>query len=270
MAARPEKPLINRPSGGSLREVSDLVLPELRKRSGFGGKGLFISLAIHLGAALIACAIMLTGGPTGQEEGSPSADDGFAFEASPNHGEFSDHSKPVRMANPIPPPTPEVPRVVAFPALAPSPVSLPMQPASLSHSPLTADFSAARQKQKSSASKSTSPGKSRSTSVGRSGMGTERSTTRSKPPPPPPKLLSAPPPRYPAKAKAAGITGKTAVLVRVNSSGSAESTSLYHSSGNPELDEAAVTAARKWKFSPSPGLDERETISVIVHVTFAL
>ncbi|MEO6478365.1 TonB family protein [Luteolibacter sp.] len=86
----------------------------------------------------------------------------------------------------------------------------------------------------------------------------------------PPKLLQAPPPRYPAKTKAAKITGRAAVLIQVRGDGSAGSTSLYRSSGNGELDQAAVVAARLWKFSPTPTLGGGETIAVVVHVTFSL
>ena len=194
-------------------------------------------------------------------------DDGFEFEASPYHENYRDHSKSQNVAMPIRLPTPDITPTISFPAVSPSSVSLPMQLASLSHSPLTADFSGAQSEP--SATKSNSKSISRSKNAANSGSNSAASTPQPKPSAPP-KLLKAPPPRYPAKAKAAGIHGKTAVLVRVNGNGSAESTSLYHSSGNADLDEAAVSAARGWKFSPSPSLGGGETISVVVHVTFSL
>ncbi len=83
-----------------------------------------------------------------------------------------------------------------------------------------------------------------------------------------PKLLHAPPPHYPAAAKAAGNAGKVAVLIQVRGDGSAQSSSVYHSSGNLQLDQAAVAAARHWTFSPSPSLGPSETSAVVVQVTF--
>jgi TonB family protein len=89
-------------------------------------------------------------------------------------------------------------------------------------------------------------------------------------PPPPPKLLHAPPPRYPSAAKAAKISGKVAVLIRVHADGSPASAAIFRSCGNRQLDQAAVDAAKSWTFSPTPSLTANTTIPVIVHVTFSL
>lgn len=99
---------------------------------------------------------------------------------------------------------------------------------------------------------------------------THNRTAKREAPIPPPRLLRAPPPRYPAAAKAAGKSGKVAVLVRVRGNGSAASTRLYHGSGNPALDQAAVDAARAWTFSPTPSLVGDNTVAVVVNITFAL
>ena len=87
---------------------------------------------------------------------------------------------------------------------------------------------------------------------------------------PPPRLVSAPTPAYPAAAKSAHQSGKVGVLVRVRANGTAAATSVYQGSGNPLLDQAAVNAARSWKFSATPSLGPGETVAVVVQVTFKL
>ncbi len=87
---------------------------------------------------------------------------------------------------------------------------------------------------------------------------------------PPPKLLHAPPPGYPAAAKAANISGRVAVLIRVRADGSAATASVFRSCGNCQLDQSAVAAARMWTFSSTPSLKDGMTIPVLVNVTFTL
>jgi periplasmic protein TonB len=87
-------------------------------------------------------------------------------------------------------------------------------------------------------------------------------------PVPPPKLLHAPPPRYPAAAKAARKSGMVAVLIQVRADGSAASARVYHGCGDSQLDQAAVEAARSWKFSATPSLGRGETVAVVVQATF--
>jgi len=86
----------------------------------------------------------------------------------------------------------------------------------------------------------------------------------------PPKLLLAPPPRYPSQAKAAKISGRVGVLIRVQADGSPASAAIYRSCGNRLLDQAAVESAKSWKFSATPALAGGTTIPVVVNVTFAL
>ena len=86
----------------------------------------------------------------------------------------------------------------------------------------------------------------------------------------PPKLISGAPPRYPNGAKSSRKSGKVGVLVRVQANGLAATTRVYRSSGNAQLDQAAVTAAQSWKFTKTPSLDPGETIAVVVQVTFKL
>lgn len=121
-----------------------------------------------------------------------------------------------------------------------------------------------------STERSSSPSSTQATKVGGkkgSGTGKRAKQTASTAPP---RLVSAPPPRYPIAARAAKKTGKVGILIRVRANGSAASTSVYHTSGNSSLDQAAVTAAQSWKFSQTPTLDPGATIAVVVQVTFAL
>ena len=59
------------------------------------------------------------------------------------------------------------------------------------------------------------------------------------------------PPRYPPAAARAGIGGVVHLLIDINGSGAVVSVSVERSSGNRDLDRAAIDAARKWKFRPS-------------------
>ncbi len=102
------------------------------------------------------------------------------------------------------------------------------------------------------------------------GQGGGGNSIAQKPPSGPPKLIDAPPPRYPAAAKSAGKSGQVRVLVQVRGNGTAASTSLYHGSGDAALDNAAVAAARSWKFSATPSLGTGQTIPVVVKVNFRL
>ena len=266
MDSTPSKPAPKRPSGNIFPKVS--CVPHLgpRKRPGMGGKGLIFSLAFHLCAGLIAFAIVLnqTGsGDPGEANQSGAYSD---FEMSVARQVQPEISQATKLF------TPTKPRIIVCPAdtsIALPPVS-PMELISAVPSPPPTTETADTSKPSETAG---SPGKSSSKSSKKtgsgSGSGLGKTAKRAKPSSPP-KLLQAPPPIYPAKAKAEKITGKTAVLIQVRSNGAAGATSLYHSSGNGELDKAAVAAARSWKFSSSPTLGDGETIPVIVHVTFSL
>ncbi|OAX56265.1 TonB family protein [Xanthomonas graminis] len=61
-----------------------------------------------------------------------------------------------------------------------------------------------------------------------------------------------PPPAYPREALREGASGKVTLLVSVDAAGSASDVRLLgHGSGNAALDQAAVTAARQWRFVPA-------------------
>ena len=67
----------------------------------------------------------------------------------------------------------------------------------------------------------------------------------------PPRVLSAAQPKSPSSARNAGIEGVVGVKMLVNASGKVEEASVVRSSGNAALDEAAVAAVYKWRFSPA-------------------
>jgi protein TonB len=58
-------------------------------------------------------------------------------------------------------------------------------------------------------------------------------------------------PRYPAAARKAGWEGIVLVRVLVDSRGAASMVSIRESSGFPTLDESALQAVKKWRFSPA-------------------
>ena len=61
----------------------------------------------------------------------------------------------------------------------------------------------------------------------------------------------APAPPYPSKARLDGITGSGVCVVSVDpESGSVTKASMAQSTGNPQLDKAALGTFRKWKFKP--------------------
>ena len=85
------------------------------------------------------------------------------------------------------------------------------------------------------------------------------------PPPAPPAPVSAPadfegevdptgkamnPPVYPREEERRGITGTVTLLLTYDANGSVTAVDVVKSSGNRNLDRAAVKAAQKWKVNP--------------------
>jgi protein TonB len=61
----------------------------------------------------------------------------------------------------------------------------------------------------------------------------------------------APTPQYPPKARLDGITGSGVCVVSIDpGSGSVTEASMAQSTGDPRLDNAAVSTFRKWRFKP--------------------
>lgn len=67
----------------------------------------------------------------------------------------------------------------------------------------------------------------------------------------PPRVTYSYKPPYPAGARSSGIQGTSYVKVLVNESGKVMESFLASSSGNSSLDNAAVSAAYKWRFAPA-------------------
>jgi len=67
----------------------------------------------------------------------------------------------------------------------------------------------------------------------------------------PPRVVSSYKPPYPSSARSSNVEGTSYVKVLVNSSGKVEESFLAGSSGNSILDEAAVKALYKWRFTPA-------------------
>jgi protein TonB len=85
-----------------------------------------------------------------------------------------------------------------------------------------------------------------------------------------PSALGNQPPHYPEVARRNGWTGLCMVRATVTAQGRATSVSLARSSGHAVLDQAALTAVQKWKFSPRMVRGQAVACSVEVPVNFSL
>jgi len=59
------------------------------------------------------------------------------------------------------------------------------------------------------------------------------------------------PPRYPDAARRRGEQGRVMLHVSVSADGLPTEVELAHSSGHHALDEAAVSAVKRWRFVPA-------------------
>ncbi len=275
----PLKPIVRRPLEVPLSDT--LVAHQLRSRrcrisKGFHlGKSALGSLGFHLCAVAIVCAMawLETDVDENGAAGESTVAEGFELNhASVSHvsslaESLANSSAPFKPPVSLALPTPQT--LVPFTGLASQSIISPITSAQAVPSLPATSSSPATSEGNQSASPSKTTGVSSSNSSAKSGSGQNQTAKKGKPANTP-KLLEAPAPPYPPKARAKKITGMTAVLIKVSRTGNADTTTLYRTSGNDELDQAAVTAARLWKFSPSPSLGVGETIPVVVHVTFSL
>lgn len=67
------------------------------------------------------------------------------------------------------------------------------------------------------------------------------------------QCLSCPKPRYPKRALRKGIEGEPRILITINSEGRVQNVQLERSSGNPEIDRAALNAGRRSRFQAIAG-----------------
>lgn len=85
-----------------------------------------------------------------------------------------------------------------------------------------------------------------------------------------PKPLVIPKPDYPELARRAGMEGKVIVEAIVDVDGSVIDAKIFKSSGIPILDEAAIVAARRSKFTPAKQRDKFVRVRVNMPFDFRL
>lgn len=85
-----------------------------------------------------------------------------------------------------------------------------------------------------------------------------------------PMPISIPKPEYPELAKKVRAEGQVVVMAVVDIDGSIMSAQISQSSGNPQLDEAAIFAARKARFTPAKQHDRLIRVWVSIPYQFRL
>lgn len=73
---------------------------------------------------------------------------------------------------------------------------------------------------------------------------------------------------YPPLLRQAGIGGEVVVWVHITAAGVVEDSRVFQSSGQPELDEAALRVARSVEFSPAMNRDRRVPVWIQFPLTF--
>jgi protein TonB len=79
-----------------------------------------------------------------------------------------------------------------------------------------------------------------------------------------------PAPVYPRQARREGWEGRVTLFVSVGPDGRAHALSVRQSSGHAVLDDAAVEAVRRWRFSPARRAGIPVAGQVIVPILFRL
>lgn len=82
--------------------------------------------------------------------------------------------------------------------------------------------------------------------------------------------LNNPPPVYPLAARRRGQEGTVIVRAEIGSDGGCRQAALKKGSGHALLDQAAISAVRKWRFVPAKRGDTAMTAWVEVPITFKL
>ncbi|MFS8137809.1 MAG: energy transducer TonB [Thermomonas sp.] len=83
-----------------------------------------------------------------------------------------------------------------------------------------------------------------------------------------PVAISQPPPNYPRDALRRGIGGTVRVQVTVAPDGSVERMEVASSSGNRDLDRAAMEAVRRWRFKPAMRNGQPVSATVVIPLDF--
>jgi protein TonB len=85
-----------------------------------------------------------------------------------------------------------------------------------------------------------------------------------------PKPIKIPKPKYPELARQAGIEGQTVVKALLDIDGSIIEVKVLKSSGSQMLDEAALSAARKARFTPAKQRDRFVRVWISIPIRFRL
>jgi protein TonB len=86
----------------------------------------------------------------------------------------------------------------------------------------------------------------------------------------PPRAQSNPAPIYPAEAIASLQEGKVVLRARIDTAGRVESLRVLASSGFTLLDDAALTAVRRWRFNPARRGGQPIATEVNIPVRFSI
>jgi protein TonB len=84
----------------------------------------------------------------------------------------------------------------------------------------------------------------------------------------PPQPITKSQPVYPSRLLSQGIGGKVVVAVVVDETGKVTGAKIRDSSGNRELDNAALKAVRKWKFQPAVRGGKKARATALVPFNF--
>ena len=82
--------------------------------------------------------------------------------------------------------------------------------------------------------------------------------------------LHNPKPMYPALARRLGEEGTVMLQVEVSANGKVNDVTIRHTSGFPQLDEAALAAVRQWTFKPAKSAGKPVQGQVLVPIVFSL
>ncbi len=98
-------------------------------------------------------------------------------------------------------------------------------------------------------------------STGRTGAGTGGSAGSGQV-----AVLDAPAPNYPPESRSRGEEGRVIVSAQIGTDGQPRNVAVFTSSGSAQLDQAAVEAVRKWRFSNRSG----HAVDMTVPIRFVL
>lgn len=76
------------------------------------------------------------------------------------------------------------------------------------------------------------------------------------------------PPQYPREELRRGIGGTTVLIISIDANGGVLDVEVQNSSGNRNLDRAAMQAARKWRFNPAVKNGQKTGARVIVPINW--